>query len=170
MKSLASQHVVDASAFMHASHCAHDPSNKGWIDECVAIIRDAYRENFPDDDSLEADVCDCAQYAQERVCQAYPKSRAAQMSVLRWCSEFANHLEPDGSPRKKSSGIFGRSLFRRLPILDRRALFRANFPSYFAMAIQQHMVSLLVPCPFHGDACPTQQKLRELYKTESLSP
>src|ERR1700745_2173310 len=79
------------------------------------------KKNFPEYEHLEADVRECAQYALDNVRRAYPQSRAAQMSVLRWCSEFADHVEPNGSPRGKFSGIFGGPLFRRRPTTTDRA-------------------------------------------------
>jgi hypothetical protein len=160
MKSFAPQHIVDVSAFIHASHCAQYRS-KQWIDECVSILREKLRRNFPHDDCLEADVLDCAAYAERIVCRAdVDDPQAVQVDVLRWCAEFADHVEPDGLLRKKSSRIFGGSLFRRRPV-DRKASFRAKLPSYLLMANSQHLVTLIVPCPFHGEACPTQKIFRE---------
>ena len=76
MKSFAPQHVLNGSAYIHASQCAYNPFNKEWVDECVAILRGSCQKNFPEDEPLEADVRECAQYTRA----VHPRQRASRLS------------------------------------------------------------------------------------------
>jgi hypothetical protein len=134
MKSYAPQNVVDAAAFLLASHIAVDES-KEWINEFVAGIGKSYRRSYRDDDWFENDVRHCAEYAEQAARSAY-SDQTTRAHFLRYCYELVRRVEPDGSPRKKFLGVFGGTLFRpgHAHPADRKMLFEANCARYFVMA------------------------------------
>jgi hypothetical protein len=135
MKSYAPQKVIDAAAFLLATHIALDDWSKEKINQFIVGSGEEYRRYYRDDNWFENDVMHCAQYAEEVARRAYP-DRTLRAEFLRCCYEYVKRVEPDGSPRKKFLGIFGGTRFSRghAHPADRKMLFQANCARYVAMA------------------------------------
>ena len=142
----APQGIIDAAAFMVASHMASADWSDAVMENYLAALGKRYRQSFRGDEQFEDDVRHCAVYANGAATRAYAQP-ARRAEVLRLCYEIVREVEPDGSRRKKFLGFFGGTLFsgsHQHPA-HRKVLFEQNFLPYMAMAIKVDLGTIRTP-------------------------
>lgn len=142
----APQGIIDAGAFMLASHIAAGDWSQEAIEEFLLGLGKAYLRSYYRDTGFSDDVRHCAIYAEREARNAYPLPNR-RGEVLHIGFEVIRKFEPDGSRRRKFLGFLGGTVFggSHPNPANRKKLFEAHFFPYMAMAIKIDVGGIRMP-------------------------